>query len=102
MNKHNFFYIGIIVFSFMFFCLYLTISNRTYDVIDIRNFKEICIDFNKNGVADDSEYIQILNEYNDITSVNNIEKYNINQDYIPLIEYLTNKFLNDNLLNKKV
>ena len=102
MSKSKLTYIGIILISFISFCFYISFTNKTYTVLDIRSFNEIGIDLNKNGVIEENEYVSLFSKYGDIHSLNDIEKYNLDNDEIPLIEYLTIKFIKDNLLDKKI
>lgn len=99
-------YISLILVScvFILFALLQCNKNEDYDVLQVNNPFEIVVDKNKNGLPDVKETVNLDYGYSyfskgDITLS---EKLHLDNTTAYAFAYLTEKFINDVLLDKKV
>jgi len=106
MNKKKYLCICAVCAMFIIFVILQHSSNTTFDVLQVQTPFKISIDFNKNGVIDEDETVDILSGYQYIDRANiKSGKYkNISTDDYALyaLSYLSEKFANDSILDKKV
>ena len=106
MVKNKYIAIGVIVGVFILFALIQVFKSASYDILQVNNPFEIVVDKNMNGVADDNEtmsfnrgcqYITKFEESDKLASKLCLDEYT---RYA--FAYLTEKYFNDVLLDKKV
>lgn len=95
MKKYKYLSISIILILFVLFCVYQQIKTPSYDVIKINSANEIVLSNNNNP-------IKLLNGYETITR-ENIDTFNTIDEATKWgFIYLTEKYVNDILLDKNV
>ncbi len=103
MQKNKYIYLILVTGVFILFALLQCNKNEDYDILQVNNPFEIVIDKNKNGLPDVKETINFDYGYSyfskeDITLSKNL---NLNENTAFAFAYLTEKFINDVLIDKK-
>jgi len=105
-DKKKYGTIILIFVLFLCFSLFHLIKSSRYDVLEVITPFEFVLDKNHNGVADENETIRVLKDYQYISRENINQKeadnYGVSLEVISALAYLTEKFSNDVLADKKV
>ena len=95
-----------IAIFFIIFAMFNLIRTKKYCIIKIVTPYEIYIDTNNNGLADDDEKYNFLNEYQVLTKENISDKYwetlKLDEETLTTLAYLSEKYVNEVLTDKKV
>lgn len=106
MKNNKYISILIIICIFIIFSLIHSCKTRQYRVIKVQSPAIIYPDINNNGIADDFEKINILQDYQLITKDNiddiSWKGLNIDKSTITAFAYLTEKYLSDFFQDKFV
>ena len=102
MNKNKIIIIFLTIFVFLLFSVIEYQKLKSYTVLSIKSPFAIVVDFNKNGIEDENECINILDGYEYIHRGEFNPKYNIQKTDLIALSYLTEKFVTDYLKDKMV
>ena len=99
-----------VCFIFIAFACFIHTSETAYDVLKVISPFEIALDFNRNDTIEDNEIVKILDGYQYISKddlkngrCTNIAVLSVYPEYvIRSMIYLSQKYANDMLLDKKV
>ena len=104
MKKHT--PVLIVLTLFLIFSSYFLLKQGSYTVLKVDNPHHVYVDLNNNGVVDDGEEISLLDDFQCITKDNindeNWDTLNLDEYTRYAFCYLTEKYVNDVLLDKKV
>lgn len=104
MNKPKYYTIAAIIIVFIIFACINIFKTTSYDVLKVISPFEVIIDKNSNGVEDDDENLVLNTNYEFISKDNNrLQKVlNLDDNSYYAFAYLTEKYINDVLLDKKI
>ncbi len=106
MKKEQLIAIASILILFVGFAIIQLMKHSGCEVLEIISPLDVVIDINNNGVANEGEEIKILDGYQYLTKddINQKqgEKYGLTPEEISAFAYLTEKYTNDVLTDKKV
>ena len=106
MERHKYYSIVLIIILFVLFSCKIFFKAHSYNVLKVISPFEIVVDKNNDGIIDEEEFFKIDEAYEYITKDSKSYKLGLAlelDDYTRLsLAYLTEKFFNDVLLDKKV